>query len=127
MVALEFIRTYLDDLLCITKASLDDHLWSLETSPYQVASSGLESQFPKIKIPCCGNGIPREYPHKDLHCGSTNAQAILAITLPQQVKDLRRFLDMVQSYRDLWARCSEMLAPFTSLGNWYFCSKIILF
>jgi hypothetical protein len=26
MVALEFIRTYLDDLLCITKASLDDHL-----------------------------------------------------------------------------------------------------
>jgi hypothetical protein len=26
MVALEFARTYLDDLLCITKASLDDHL-----------------------------------------------------------------------------------------------------
>ena len=26
MVALEFIRTYLDDLLCITKAGLDDHL-----------------------------------------------------------------------------------------------------
>ena len=25
MVALEFVRTYLDDLLCITKASLDDH------------------------------------------------------------------------------------------------------
>ncbi len=26
MVALEFVRTYLDDLLCITKASLDNHL-----------------------------------------------------------------------------------------------------
>ncbi len=26
MVALELVRTYLDDLLCITKASLDDHL-----------------------------------------------------------------------------------------------------
>ena len=26
MVALEFVRTYLDDLLCITKASMDDHL-----------------------------------------------------------------------------------------------------
>ncbi len=26
IVALEFITTYLDDLLCITKASLDDHL-----------------------------------------------------------------------------------------------------
>ncbi len=26
LVALEFVRTYLDDLLCITQASLDDHL-----------------------------------------------------------------------------------------------------
>ena len=26
MVALEFVRTYLDDLLCIAKASLDGHL-----------------------------------------------------------------------------------------------------
>jgi hypothetical protein len=26
MVALEFVRAYLDDLLCITKASLEDHL-----------------------------------------------------------------------------------------------------
>jgi hypothetical protein len=25
MAALEFVRTYLDDLLCIVKASLDDH------------------------------------------------------------------------------------------------------
>ena len=25
MVAIEFVRTYLDDLLCIIKASLDDH------------------------------------------------------------------------------------------------------
>ena len=26
MVALEFVRAYLDDLLCITKASLEDHV-----------------------------------------------------------------------------------------------------
>ena len=26
MVALEFVRNYLNDLLCIIKASLDDHL-----------------------------------------------------------------------------------------------------
>ena len=29
MTALEFIRAYLDDLLCITKASLQDHLGKL--------------------------------------------------------------------------------------------------
>ena len=29
MVALEFVNTYLDDLLCITRASLDNHLAKL--------------------------------------------------------------------------------------------------
>ena len=42
-------------------------------------------------------------------------QTILAITLPKQVKDLCRFLGMVQYYIDLWARRSEMLASLTLL------------
>ncbi len=42
-------------------------------------------------------------------------QAILPIQLPTNVKELMHFLDMVQYYRDLWARRSKMLAPLTSL------------
>jgi hypothetical protein len=42
-------------------------------------------------------------------------KAILAISPPKQVKDLHKFLGIVQYYRDLWARCTEMLAPLTSL------------
>jgi hypothetical protein len=42
-------------------------------------------------------------------------QAILALNLPNNVKELRHFLGMVQYYRDMWARCSEMLAPLTDL------------
>ena len=37
------------------------------------------------------------------------------LTLPQNVKQLRRFLGMVQCYRDLWAQQSEMLSPLTNL------------
>eukprot|EP00804_Cyclotella_cryptica_P013217 CCRYP_007003-RA/>CCRYP_007003-RA protein AED:0.39 eAED:0.39 QI:0/0/0/1/0/0/2/0/224 len=44
-------------------------------------------------------------------------QAILALTPPQNVKELRRFLGMVQYYRDIWARRSEILAPLTNLSN----------
>jgi len=44
-----------------------------------------------------------------------NIQAIIAITLTKQVKDLCIFVGIIQYYSDLWARCSEMLAPLTSL------------
>jgi hypothetical protein len=46
---------------------------------------------------------------------SDQVQAILAIQPPTNVKQLRHFLGMVQYYRDLWARWSEMLTPLTSL------------
>jgi hypothetical protein len=42
-------------------------------------------------------------------------QAILALNQPNNVKELRHFLGMVQHYRDMWARFSEMLAPLTDL------------
>jgi hypothetical protein len=42
-------------------------------------------------------------------------QSIVALTLPTSVKELRRFLGMVQYYRDFWAKCSEILAPLTEL------------
>ncbi len=42
-------------------------------------------------------------------------QAIHALNPPNNVKELRHFLGMVQYYRDMWARCSEMLALLTDL------------
>ncbi len=42
-------------------------------------------------------------------------QAVLMLSPPDNVKELRHFLGMVQYYRDMWARCSEMLAPLTDL------------
>ncbi len=46
-------------------------------------------------------------------------QAILALNLPKSIKELRCFLGMVQYYRDMWAKQSEMPAPLTDLvGEW---------
>jgi hypothetical protein len=42
-------------------------------------------------------------------------QGTLALNLPNNVKEIRHFLGMVQYYRDMWARGSEMLAPLTDL------------
>jgi hypothetical protein len=52
-------------------------------------------------------------------------QAILIIQLPKGVKQLRHFLGMVQYYRDLWARWSNMLAPLTSLVGECSQNKVI--
>ncbi len=42
-------------------------------------------------------------------------QVILALNPPNNVKELRHFLGMVQYYRDMWAKHSEMLAPLSDL------------
>ncbi len=42
-------------------------------------------------------------------------QAILTLKPPNNVKELRHFLGMVQYYWDMWARRSKMLAPLTDL------------
>jgi len=40
---------------------------------------------------------------------------ILTINPPKTVSELRRFLGMVQYYRDMWAKRSQMLASLTDL------------
>jgi hypothetical protein len=51
-------------------------------------------------------------------------KATLAISPPKQLNDLRKFLGMVQYYRDLWERCSKMLAPLTSLVGEFGHTKV---
>ena len=58
-------KNLLDDLLCITKASLDDHSDHLRLVLTRLQEVGLKVNNPKIEILCCRNGIPRVYPHKD--------------------------------------------------------------
>jgi hypothetical protein len=42
-------------------------------------------------------------------------QAILMLNPPNNVKELRHFLEMVQYHRDMWVKCSEMLVPLIDL------------
>jgi hypothetical protein len=42
-------------------------------------------------------------------------QAILALNPPNNVKELRGFLGMVQYYCDMWAKRSEILVPLSDL------------
>jgi hypothetical protein len=48
MATLEFIRTYIDDLLCITKGSLDDHLAKLRRVLVRLRDAGMKVNASKF-------------------------------------------------------------------------------
>ncbi len=82
----------------------------------QLCNAGLKvntakSTFCALEIEYLGYVLTRD----SIKPQSNKVQAILAIQPPTGVRQLRHFLGMVQYYRDLWARPSEMLAPLTSL------------
>jgi hypothetical protein len=114
--SLEYVRAYLDDLICISKLSLEDHLEKLEEVLRKLCNAGLKvnpvkSTFCALEIEYLGYVLTRD----GIKPQSNKVHAILAIKPPTGVRQLRHFLGMVQYYQDLWARRSDMLAPLTSL------------
>ncbi len=96
METLEYVRDYLDDLLCISKLSLEDHLEKLEEVLSQICDAGLKviaakSTFCALEIEYLGYVLTRD----GIEPQSNKVQAILAIKPPTGVKQLRHFLGMV--------------------------------
>ena len=104
MGTLEFVRTYIDDLLCITKGNLDDHLNKLRRVLIRLRDAGLKvnaskSSFCATETEYLGYVLSRD----GIKPQQKKVRAILALMPPKSVKELRRFLGMVQYYRDIWA------------------------
>ncbi len=102
METLEYVRAYLDDFLCISKLSHEDHLDKLEEVLRQLCDAGLKVNaerltFCTLEIEYLGYVLTID----TINPQSNKVQAILAIKLPTGVKQLSRFLGMVQCYRDL--------------------------
>jgi hypothetical protein len=113
MEDLKYVR---DDLLCISRSSLEDNLKKLEEVLRRLCNLGLKVNVEKLtfcalEIEYLGYVLTR----KGIKSQSNKVQAILVIQPSTNVKELRHFLGMVQYYHDLWARRRKMLAPLTSL------------
>ena len=119
MQDLEYVRAYIDDLLIITKGNWDDHLSKLEEVLKRLQKSGLKvnarkSFFGKGELEYLGYWITRD----GIQPVPKKVEAIHNIATPQNKKDVRKFVGMVNYYRDMWIRRSDILAPLTKL-----CSK----
>ena len=116
MDGLEFVRTYLDDLLVISNSTFEDHLHQLSTVLRRLRRAGLrinaeKSSFFSPEIEYLGYLLTKEG-IKPVH---KKIQAVLDLQAPTTLKQLRSFLGMVQFYRDMWKRRSHILAPLTDL------------
>jgi hypothetical protein len=116
MEALEYVRAYIDDLLVITRGTLEDHLDKLREVLRRLRDAGskvntVKSSFCTHKVEYLGYILTREGIKPQLK----KVQAKLALNPPNNVKELRHFLGMVQYYRDMWAKRSKMLAPLSNL------------
>jgi hypothetical protein len=116
MASFEFVQAYMDDLLIITRGTLDKHLQKMETVLTRLCDTGLKvngakSSFCAYEIQYLGCILTRE----GIKPQPKKVQAILALNPPNKIKELRHFLGMVQYYQDMWARHNEMLAPLTDL------------
>jgi hypothetical protein len=115
MATLEYVRAYIDDLLVITKGSLDDHLDKLKQVFIRLPNAGLKINATKSVF----GAHETEYLGYILTRGGIKpqpkkVQAILELNPPNNIKELWQCLGMVQYYRDMWQKRSEMLAPLTN-------------
>jgi hypothetical protein len=99
-----------------TRGILDEHLQKMETGFTRLHDAGLKVNAAKSSF--CAHEI--EYlgyipPRDGIKPQPKKVQAILVLNLPTNVKGLRNSLGMVQYYRDMWARRSKILVPFTDL------------
>jgi len=118
MSGLEFVRTYLDDLLVITAGSFEDHLTRLELVLQRLADAGLRCNIEKSNF--CANAI--EYlgfwiTRDGIQPMPKKVEAIHNMTAPTTRKQLRRFIGMVNYYRDMWRKRSDVLTPLTALTS----------
>ena len=128
MAGLEFVRVYIDDMLCITNRNVDvaetdfnvwnRHLAQLEQVLERLKEAGLKvnakkSFFGKQELEYLGYWVTRD----GIQPLPKKVQAIVNLEPPTTVKQVRKFIGMVNFYRDMWRKRSELMAPLTRLTS----------
>jgi hypothetical protein len=118
MQHLDFVRAYFDDLLVISSGTLDDHVRKMEVFFKLLSDKGLrgnaeKSTFCAEEIEYLGYWISKS----GIQPIPKKIEAIKNMVCPTTRKELRRFIGMVNYYRDRWVRRSSLLTPLTSMTS----------
>jgi hypothetical protein len=99
MQGLEFVRAYLDSLLCITKGDWEDHLDKLEAVFQRLQSARLKvnarkSSFGTSELEYLGYIIKRN----SIEPVPKKIKAIQNIQAPKTIHEVRKFVSMINYY-----------------------------
>ena len=117
-IGLDTGHVYIYGLLHVTKGSWTEHLSTLEEMFTRLQKVGLKvnaskSCFNAHKFDYLGYHVTRDrvmtIPKK--------VEAIQALAVPKARKQLRQFIGMINFYRDMWQKRSELLTPLTALTS----------
>jgi RNase H-like domain found in reverse transcriptase/Reverse transcriptase (RNA-dependent DNA polymerase) len=116
MMDLEYVRTYIDDLLVITNGTFEDHLVKLNKVLKRLGDVGLQvkakkSFFARYELEYLGFWITRE----GIKPVEKKITAMLNVKMPTTCKELRSFIGMINYYKDMWIGRSDILAPLSSM------------
>jgi hypothetical protein len=116
MAGLDFVRAYIDDILVTTKGDWDDHLEKLDKVLQRLGEAGLQvncekSFFGKHETEYLGFWITRN----GVRPVTKKVEALKQLKPPGNIKQLRRFMGLINYYRDMWVRRSHLLAPLSKL------------
>jgi hypothetical protein len=118
VAGLEFARAYIDDLLVLSTGNFADHLDKLEQVLTRLQQAGLKinaskSFFVREELEYLGYWITQD----GIKPLSRKVEAISNLAPPKTRKQVRAFVGMINYYRDMWIRRSEVLAPLTALTS----------
>ena len=117
-VGLDTVRVYINDLCMLKKGPWTEYLTVLEEMFTRLHKAGFKINVSKSclgahKFDYLGYHVTRDgvmpIPKK--------VQAIQSLTVPKTRKQLRQFIGMINFYRDMWQKRSELLAPLTTLTS----------
>jgi len=109
---LEFVQAYIDSLL------VEEHLEWLELILSRLSEAGLKinankSHFAVSEIEYLGYWITRD----GIQPLPKKVEAIQCIAPPTTQKQVQSSIGLISYYRDMWPKCSEILAPLTHLTS----------
>jgi transposase InsO family protein len=113
---LEYVRAYIDDILCLTSGDFEDHLDKLDEVLQRLKDAGLKvnakkSFFGRTELEYLGYWITRD----GIQPLPKKVDAMKNIAPPKTKRQLRSFIGLINYYRDAWIRRSDITAPLTAL------------